>query len=62
MLCPRKGHKINKTNMYLERRRKITYYSKQVNNVASEAFATNFLSGLQSNVLSLLDEFIVYKK
>ena len=30
LLCSQKRHKRNKTNMYLERRIKVIYYSKQV--------------------------------
>ena len=54
-----KGHEINKTNTYLERRIEVIYYSKQV---ASVVFATYSLNGLQLNVISLLEEFIICRK
>ncbi len=55
-----KGHEINKTNTCLESRIKVICYSKTSN--TSVALLSTLPSGFQSNVMSLLEESIVYQK
>ena len=59
----RKGHKINKTNTYVARRIKVIYYRKQVIQCCQCSYLLpNCQSGFQWNVISLLEESIVYQK
>ena len=56
----KKGHKINKTDTYLERR--ISYILQETIQCHQWNFATYSPSELQLTVIFLLEESIVYRK